>query len=94
MAQVLGSIGVLARKDVIEHLSMASSSWDTVSAMASIDDRLNEIRSVRNDIWRCRRRLQSELDDLQRKLLEEHLLERQSAFERLVSATFPFTLRL
>ncbi|EIG61114.1 hypothetical protein Bra1253DRAFT_05895 [Bradyrhizobium sp. WSM1253] len=62
--------------------------------MASIDERLNEIRSVRNDIWRCRSRLQSELDDLQRKMLEERLLERQSAFERLVSATFPFTLRL
>lgn len=64
------------------------------SAMASIDDRLNEIRHVRNDIWRCRRRLKSELSDLERKVLEDRLLDRQSAFERLLATTFPFTLTL
>lgn len=67
---------------------------DMVSVMASIDDRLNEIRYVRNDIWRYRRRLQSELSDLERKVLEERLLERQSAFERLLATTFPFTWTL
>ncbi|MET4121194.1 hypothetical protein ABIB85_007674 [Bradyrhizobium sp. JR1.5] len=65
-----------------------------VWVMASIDDRLNEIRYVRNDIWRCRRRLQCELTDLERKILEEGLLERQSAFDQLLATTFPFTLTL
>lgn len=65
-----------------------------VCVMASIDDRLNEIRYVRNDIWRCRRRLQCELSGVERKFLEERLLERQTAFDRLLATTFPFTLKL
>ncbi|OKO68199.1 hypothetical protein AC630_39195 [Bradyrhizobium sp. AS23.2] len=61
--------------------------------MTSIDDRLSEIRSVRNDIWRCRKLLRTELPDADRNVIEKHLLEQRSAFERLLAMTFPLTFR-
>jgi hypothetical protein len=57
--------------------------------MITIDDRLSEIRSERNDIWRCRKLLQAELSDAEREMLEKRLLEQQSAFEGLLASTFP-----
>ena len=61
--------------------------------MTSIDDSLSEIKSVRNEIWRDRRLLQTELPDAERKIVEKRLLEQRSAFERLLATTFPLTLR-
>jgi hypothetical protein len=48
--------------------------------MTTIDDSLSEIRSVRNDIWRCRKLLQTDLPDAERELIEKLLLEQRSAF--------------
>ncbi|MCA6116825.1 MULTISPECIES: hypothetical protein [Bradyrhizobium] len=62
--------------------------------MTSIDDSLSEIKSVRNDIWRVRTLLRTELPDAERKIAEKRLLEQRSAFERLLATTFPLTLRL
>ncbi|TGN74441.1 hypothetical protein EOW77_0033640 [Bradyrhizobium yuanmingense] len=61
--------------------------------MTSIDDRLSEIRSVRNGIWRCRQLLNTGLPDADRKAIEKRLLEQRSAFERLLETTFPLTFR-
>jgi len=64
------------------------------SAMTTIDDSLGEIRSVRNDIWRCRELLKSDLPDAEREIMEKRLLERRSTFERLLASTFPLALTL
>ncbi|NEU95789.1 hypothetical protein FNJ47_08090 [Bradyrhizobium sp. UFLA 03-164] len=60
--------------------------------MTSIDDRLSEIRWLRNEIWRCRRLLKTDLSGAERKGIEKRLLEQLSAFERLLSTTFPLAL--
>jgi len=63
--------------------------------MTTIDDSLSEIRSVRNNIWRCRKLLQTDLPDAERELIEKRLLEqRASAFEGLLASTFPLALKL
>ena len=62
--------------------------------MTMIDDCLSEIRSVRNDIWRCRELLGADLPDAEREMIEKRLLERQSTFERLLALTFPLSLTL
>ena len=62
--------------------------------MTTIDDRLSEIRSVRNDIWRCRNLLRTDLPDAEREMIEKRLLEQLSAFEGLLASTFPLTLKL
>ena len=62
--------------------------------MSSIEERLSEIRSLRNAIWRSRRLLQAGLSDAERDLVEEQLQEQRSVFERLLAATFPFTLKI
>jgi hypothetical protein len=62
--------------------------------MPTIDDSLSEIRSVRNDIWRCRKLLQTELSDTEREILEKHLSEQRSAFEELLASTFPLAFTL
>ena len=62
--------------------------------MSTIDDSLSAIRSVRNDIWRCRKLLQSDLSDAEREVLEKHLLEQRSAFESLLASAFPLTSKL
>jgi hypothetical protein len=62
--------------------------------MSSIEERLSEIRSVRNAIWRSRSLLQAGLSDADRGLVEKQLQEQRSAFERLLAATFPFTLKI
>jgi hypothetical protein len=60
--------------------------------MTSIDDRLSEIRWLRNEIWRCRRLLKTDLSSAERKDVEKRLLEQLSAFERLFSTMFPLAL--
>lgn len=62
--------------------------------MSSIDESLSEIRSARDAIWRSRRLLQAGLSDAERDLVEEQLQEQRSAFEKLLAATFPFTLKI
>ena len=62
--------------------------------MTTIDDSLSEIRSVRNDIWRCRKLLQTDLPDAEREMIEKRLLEQRSAFEGLLASTFPLALKL
>lgn len=62
--------------------------------MSSIDESLSEIRFARDAIWRSRRLLQAGLSDAERDLVEEQLQEQRSAFERLLAATFPFTLKI
>ncbi|OMI08592.1 hypothetical protein BSN85_17805 [Bradyrhizobium brasilense] len=60
--------------------------------MTSIDDRLSEIRWLRNEIWRRRRLLKTDLSGAEREGVEKRLLEQLSAFERLLSTTFPLVL--
>jgi hypothetical protein len=57
--------------------------------MTTIDDSLSEIRSVRNDIWRCRKLLQTDLPEAEREMIEKRLLEQRLAFEGLLAST-PF----
>jgi hypothetical protein len=63
------------------------------SVMNTIDDSLSEIRSVRNDIWRCRNLLQAELSDAEREIVEKRLIEQRLAFDVLLASTFPLVLR-
>ena len=53
--------------------------------MTTIDDSLSEIRSVRNDIWRCRKLLQTDLPEAEREMIEKRLLEQWLAFEGLLA---------
>ena len=62
--------------------------------MRTIDDSFSEIRSVRNDIWRCRKLLQTALSEAEREMIEKRLLEQRSAFEGLLASTFPLALKL
>jgi len=62
--------------------------------MSTIDDSFTEIRSVRNDIWRYRRLLQTELTDAEREIVEKRLRERLSTFEGLLQSAFPLALKL
>ena len=62
--------------------------------MTTIDDRLSEMRSVRNDIWRCRKLLKTGLPEVEREMIEKRLLEQRSAFEGLLASTFPLALKL
>jgi hypothetical protein len=62
--------------------------------MSTIDESLSEIRSVRNDIWRCRRLLQTDLSDAERAIIEKRLLEQRRTFELLLASTFPLALKL
>jgi hypothetical protein len=66
----------------------------TESEMSTIDESLSEIRSVRNDIWRCRRLLQADLSDAERAIIEKRLLEQRRTFELLLASTFPLALKL
>jgi len=62
--------------------------------MFTIDESFSEIRSVRNDIWRCRRLLKAELADAERRIVEKRLRERLSMFEELLASAFPLVLKL
>jgi len=65
-----------------------------MQVMTTIDDSLSKIRSVRNDVWRCRRLLQTDLPDAEREIVERRLHERRSVFEGLLASTFPLALKL
>ncbi|MGY3695563.1 hypothetical protein ACVIGA_005643 [Bradyrhizobium sp. USDA 3240] len=60
--------------------------------MISIDDRLSELRWIRNEIWRCRRLLETELPGAERDVVEKRLLEQLSDFKRLLQVAIPLTL--
>jgi hypothetical protein len=62
--------------------------------MTTIDDTLSEIRCVRNEIWRCRKLLQTDAPDGERREIERRLLELRSVFDRLLESTFPWSLKL
>jgi hypothetical protein len=62
--------------------------------MSTIDENLSAIRSLRNDIWRCRRLLQTDLSDAERAIIEKRLLEQRRTFEVLLASTFPLALKL
>ena len=62
--------------------------------MSTIDESLSEIRSVRSDIWRCRRLLQADLSDAERAIIEKRPLEQRRTFELLLASTFPLALKL
>jgi hypothetical protein len=62
--------------------------------MSTIDENLSAIRSLRNDIWRCRRLLQTDLSDAERAIIEKRLLEQRRTFEGLLASTFPLALKL
>ena len=64
------------------------------SVMSTMDDSFSEIRSTRNDIWRYRRLLQTELAEAEREIVEKRLPERLSTFEGLLASAFPLTLKL
>ena len=49
---------------------------------------------MRNDIWRCRKLLQTDLPDVEREMIEKRLLEQRSTFEGLLASKFPLTLKL
>jgi hypothetical protein len=62
--------------------------------MSTIDESLSEIRYLRNDIWRCRRLLQTDLSDAERAIIEKRLLDQRRTFEVLLTSTFPLALNL
>jgi len=49
--------------------------------MTTVEDDLSEIRCVRNDIWRCRKLLEADPPDAERREIEQRLLELRSVFE-------------
>lgn len=59
-----------------------------------LDEQLARIRTIRSNIQRYTRLLQTELTDLERKFLERRLAEERSDLETVSSATFPLTLTL
>lgn len=64
------------------------------SAITAIDDRFGDIKSLRNEIWRCRRLLQADLLDAERENIENRLRELQIVFEELLETSFSLTLKL
>lgn len=68
---------------------MSSDSMETL-----IDDAFCDVRSLRNEIWRCRKLLRTELPNAEREAVEKRLHEHQIAFEELLAATFPLALKL
>jgi hypothetical protein len=62
--------------------------------MSTIDDSFGEIRSARNNIWRCRRLLQTKLADAEREIVERRLREQRLVFEGLLASTFPLAFKL
>ena len=57
-----------------------------------IDENLARLRAHRNNIYRYRRLLATQLTDLERTYIERRLKEEQTAMAALSEETFPFTL--
>jgi hypothetical protein len=62
--------------------------------MPAIEENLSQLRSVRNDIWRCRKLLQADLSDAERTIIQKRLVEQRKMFDVLIASTFPLTLTL
>jgi hypothetical protein len=58
------------------------------------EQNLARIRTHRNNIYRYRRLLRTELSDLERDFIDKRMAREQAALEALVSETFPVTFPL
>ncbi|WP_245474070.1 hypothetical protein [Bradyrhizobium zhanjiangense] len=59
-----------------------------------LDEYLARIRAHRNNIYRYRRLLKSNLSDVERQFIEKRLTEEQTALESLSAETFPLAFSL
>ncbi|MGN8545340.1 hypothetical protein [Bradyrhizobium sp. CCBAU 53421] len=59
-----------------------------------IDRRLEQLRAHRNNIWRYRRLLKTQLSELERQFIERRLAEELEAVERVASDVPPIGTRL
>lgn len=59
-----------------------------------IDERLARVRTLRNNIERYRRLLQTRLTELEREFIEKRLAEEQSNLESVGASTFPVTFEV
>ena len=58
------------------------------------EQNLARIRTHRNNIYRYRRLLRTELSDLERDFIDRRMAREQAALEALVAETFPVTFPL
>ena len=58
------------------------------------DENLARIRTHRNNIYRYRRLLRTELSDLEHDFVEKRMADEQAALDALVAETFPVTFPL
>lgn len=58
------------------------------------EQNLARIRTHRNNIFRYRRLLRTELSDLERDFINKRMAREQAALEALVAETFPVTFPL
>ena len=58
------------------------------------EQNLARIRTHRNNIYRYRRLLRTELSDLERDFIDRRMAREQAAMEALVAETFPVTFPL
>jgi hypothetical protein len=58
------------------------------------DENLARIRTHRNNIYRYRRLLRTQLSDLERDFIDRRMADEQAAFDALVAETFPVTFPL
>jgi hypothetical protein len=58
------------------------------------EQNLARIRTHRNNIYRYRRLLRTELSDLERDFIDKRMAREQAALEALVADTFPVTFPL
>jgi hypothetical protein len=58
------------------------------------EQNLARIRTHRNNIYRYRRLLRTELSDLERDFIDKRMAREQAALEALVAETFPVTFPL
>jgi len=58
------------------------------------EENLARIRTHRNNIYRYRRLLRTELSDLERDFIDKRMAREKAALEALVAETFPVTFPL
>ena len=58
------------------------------------EQNLARIRTHRNNIYRYRRLLRTELSDLERDFIDKRMAREQAALEALIAETFPVTFPL
>ena len=58
------------------------------------EQNLARIRTYRNNIYRYRRLLRTELSDLERDFIDRRMADEQAALDALVAETFPVTFPL